>query len=60
MEIEPRNFNLLVAREMHLGLTFEDACALVNGTLLGQIAHLADALDYTVKMFENILNLYEH
>jgi hypothetical protein len=58
MEIDPKHFNLLVAKEMHLGLDYEDAVQLVDSTLLGQIAHLADALDYTISLFNDVFNKF--
>lgn len=55
MHIQESHFNELVAHEMHLGYSYEQSCELLEDTLLGQIARLADALDYALKTLNDVL-----
>lgn len=55
MEIEPKSFNQLVAHAMMDGLSYEEAVAFLDGTLIGQMARLRDVLEFTIKTFETVL-----
>jgi len=52
MEVPQNHFNRVIAHEMSLGASYEEAVEIVENTLIGHTAQLHDAVDYVIYCLE--------